>query len=175
MDKPPPPPASRVERLLEAGLFASRWVLAPIYLGLAASLLVLLTGFVMKAVKLCAGLMEASTDEIIVNVLSLIDLSLMANLVLIVVWAGYENFVSRLHAEGHPDRPDWISHIGYGDLKIKLMTSIVAISAIHVLEDFMHIETNTDRQLAWGVGIHLTFIVSAVLLTVMDRLSTPHD
>jgi uncharacterized protein (TIGR00645 family) len=168
------PRPSRLERTLEGALFASRWVLVPIYAGLAASLLVLLVSFGMKVVKLCLGLMEASTDDVIISVLSLIDLSLVANLVLIVVWAGYENFVSRLLAEEHPERPDWISHIGYSDLKIKLMTSIVAISAIHLLEDFMHVDATSDRHLGWSVGLHMAFVVSAVLLVVMDRLSPPH-
>jgi uncharacterized protein (TIGR00645 family) len=86
------------------------------------------------------------------------------------MWAGYENFVSKIDFEEHPDRPSWISHIGYGDLKIKVLTSIVAISAIRVLEDFMHIDSTSNRELAWAVGIHLTFIVSGVLLAVMDRL-----
>jgi uncharacterized protein (TIGR00645 family) len=106
------------------------------------------------------------------RVLGLIDLSLMANLVLIVIWAGYENFVSRLDGTTQSDRPDWISHVGYGDLKMKLMTSIVAISAIHVLEDFMHVDSTTDRHLAWSVGIHMSFIGSAVLLAVMDWLTS---
>ena len=166
--------SSRVERWLEGVLFASRWMLAPLYLGLAATLAILVVSFAMKAWALVTGLPEASSDEVIVGLLSLIDLSLMANLVLIVVWAGYENFVSRLDTPGHPDRPDWISHIGYGDLKLKLMTSIVAISAIHVLEDFMHISSTTDRQLMWSVGIHLTFVASGLLLALMDRLTEKH-
>jgi uncharacterized protein (TIGR00645 family) len=91
-------------------------------------------------------------------------------LVLIVMWAGYENFVSHMDLGNHRDRPHWVAHIGYGDLKIKLLTSIVAISAIHVLEDFMHVDAKSDRDLGWSVGIHLTFIVSGVLLAVMDKL-----
>jgi uncharacterized protein (TIGR00645 family) len=84
--------------------------------------------------------------------------------------AGYENFVFKVDFEDQPDRPSWISHIGYGDLKIKVLTSIVAISAIRVLEEFMHISTTSDRELAWSVGIHVTFIISGVLLAIMDRL-----
>lgn len=170
----PEPRSTPVERFLERMLSGSRWVMAPVYLGLAASLVLVLISFVLKAIKLCMGVMDGNSDELIIGILSLIDLSLIANLILIVVWAGYENFVSRLDMEDHPDRPEWISRISYTDLKLKLMTSIVAISAIHVLEDFMHIDTATDRQLGWSLGIHMAFIVSALLLAAMDRLSAPH-
>ena len=170
----PAPHSTPIERLLERILSGSRWVMAPVYLGLAACLVLVLISFVLKAVKLCTGVMDGDSDALIIGILSLIDLSLIANLILIVVWAGYENFVSRLDMDNHPDRPEWIGQISYTDLKLKLMTSIVAISAIHVLEDFMHIDTATDRQLAWGVGIHMAFILSALLLAAMDRLAAPH-
>jgi uncharacterized protein (TIGR00645 family) len=170
MDDLPRP--NRLSRALEDGLFASRWLLMPIYICLAATLLLLIATFALKAYKLCAGIMDATSDDVIVGILSLIDLSLMANLVLIIIWAGYENFVSSARETAHPDRPDWISHIGYSDLKLKLMTSIVAISAIHLLEDFMHVDATTDRHLGWSIGILLAFLVSALLLAVMDRLSS---
>jgi uncharacterized protein (TIGR00645 family) len=163
-----------IERFLERALSGSRWLMAPVYLCLALSLVLVLITFGLKSYKLCAGVIDGNSDDLIIGILSLIDLSLIANLILSVVWAGYENFVSGLDSEDHPDRPEWISRISYTDLKLKLMTSIVAISAIHVLEDFMHIDTASDRQLGWGVGIHLAFIVSGLLLAAMDRLSTPH-
>ena len=167
-DTPPPLP----ERILESTLFASRWILAPIYLGLAVSLLLVLTQFAIKAAGLAAGILHDGTDELIIGVLSLIDLSLVANLVLIVVWAGYENFVSDRAGTGARNRPDWISHIGYSDLKLKLLTSIIAISAIHVLEDFMHLDSVSDRDLRWAISIHLMFVASAVMLAVMDWLAS---
>jgi uncharacterized protein (TIGR00645 family) len=170
LDSPPPRQPNVIERTIETILFASRWLLAPFYIGLAIGLLMLLVAFVHEAVDRVLHVWNARVDQTIVGMLSLIDLSLVANLILIVMWAGYENFVSRLDLGDHPDRPGWLSHIGYGDLKIKLLTSIVAISAIRVLEDFMHIDSTSDRELAWAVGIHLAFIVSGVLLTVMDRL-----
>jgi uncharacterized protein (TIGR00645 family) len=168
-----PPPLHQpniLKRTIERILFASRWLLAPFYIGLAIGLLLLLVAFVHEAVVRVVHIWSARVDETIVGILSLIDLSLVANLVLIAMWAGYENFISRLDFGDHPDRPRWISRIGYGDLKIKVLTSIVAISAIRVLEDFMHIDSTSNRELSWAIGIHLTFIVSGVLLAVMDRL-----
>ena len=107
----------------------------------------------------------------IIAVLGLVDLSLVANLVLMVIFAGYENFVSRMHLGDDPDRPGWMDHVGFGELKLKLMTSIVAISAIHVLEDFMNAASLQDRDLAWRAGLLLLFVLIGVLLALMDRLS----
>ncbi len=167
---PPPAPASLFARLVEQGIFVSRWVLAPIYLGLSVTLLLLLGKFVQKAVALIINIPHEGDDALIIGVLALIDLSLVANLVLMVMFAGYENFVSRFDAITH-DRPAWMGHMGLSDLKLKLLTSIVAISAIHLLEDFMHIDEIDNRELGWALGIHLAFVVSGVLLALMDRVA----
>jgi uncharacterized protein (TIGR00645 family) len=161
-----------VERLLEQALFSSRWLMAPFYVGLAAGLVLLLVEFVHRTISLFSHGFAARGEELTVAVLSLIDLSLMGNLLLMVIFAGYENFISRLDLDRHHDRPQWMGHVGFGDLKLKLMTSIVAISAIQVLEGFMHIDRLSDRELAWSVGLHLAFILSAVMLALMDRLSS---
>jgi uncharacterized protein (TIGR00645 family) len=166
--------ASRVrgaERLLERALFSSRWLMAPFYVGLAGSLVLLLAKFLQQTVALFAHVLSADAEELTVAILSLIDLSLMGNLLLMVIFAGYENFISRLDLHAGDDRPQWMGRIGFGDLKIKLMTSIVAISAIQVLESFMNVSRLSDRELGWSVGLHLAFILSAVLLAAMDRLS----
>lgn len=160
-----------LERALVRTIFASRWFLAPFYLGLSIVLMVLLVEFARGLVHLIAGVAAAGHDEIVIGILSLIEQSLMANLVLMVMFAGYENFVSRLEVEDHRDKPAWIGKVGYGDLKLKLLTSIVAISAIRVLEDFMNLAHTSDRDLAWTAGLYILFIVSAVLLAVMDRIS----
>ncbi len=166
---------SSVERWLERGIFSSRWLLAPLYVGLAASLVVVLIAFARKFASLALGALTADSDSTIIGVLSLIDLALLANLILIVMFSGYETFVSRLHLDGHPDKPSWIGHVDFAGLKLKLMASIVAISAISLLEDFMHVEGIDNRNLAWHVGIHLTFVVSGVVLAVMDRVSPTQD
>jgi uncharacterized protein (TIGR00645 family) len=164
------------ERLVERMIFASRWLLAPFYVGLAVSLVVLLIKFGQKTVKLLSDAFPSTTSEVIANVLSLIDLSLIASLVLMVMLACYENFVSRFELKGHKYKPSWMGHVDFGDLKVKLLTSIVAISAIHVLESFMSIGPASDRELAWSVGILIAFVFAALLLAIMNRLSpAEHD
>lgn len=159
------------ERMIEQVIFSGRWILAPIYAGLIAGLIALLVKFAQKTFELVLHIGATSGDDAIVGVLGLIDLALMAGLVVMVMFAGYENFVSKLDLEGHQDQPGWMGRVDFGDLKLKLMASIVAISAIHVLESFMNIEHLSDRDLAWSVGIHMSFVVSGVLLALMERLS----
>jgi uncharacterized protein (TIGR00645 family) len=96
---------------------------------------------------------------------------MVANLLIIIVFAGYENFVSRINTGDHEDRPTWMGHVGFAELKMKLIGSIVAISGIELLKAFMHVEHMTNEQLAWKVGIHMTFVVSGVLFAVMDRIT----
>jgi uncharacterized protein (TIGR00645 family) len=160
------------ERLVERTIFASRWLLAPFYAGLGFSLLVLLIKFGQKTAKLVVDAFPSTSSEVIAGVLSLIDLSLIASLVLMVMLACYENFVSRFDLEGLRYKPSWMGHVDFGDLKLKLLTSIVAISAIHVLESFMNIGSASDRELVWGVGILAAFVLCALLLAIMNRLST---
>jgi uncharacterized protein (TIGR00645 family) len=137
---------------------------------LAIGLLMLLVAFAHEASERVVHVWIAGVDETIVGMLSPIDLSLGAILVVVVMWAGYEHFVSKLDFEEPPRLVERISHIGYGDLKIKILTGMAAISAICVLEDFMHINDTWTENRPGPVGIHLTFIVSGVLLAVMDRL-----
>ena len=172
------PRESPVIRAFERTLFISRWLLTPLYLGLIVGLGILIIKFAQRIAGLVQHVLEASNTDIIIGVLSLIDLSLVANLLLIVIFAGYESFVSRLDIGGRAVRLEWMGKIGFGNLKLKLMASIVAISAIHLLEEFMNIGHVTDRDLAWSTGIQLVFVVSGVLLAVMDRLEgheNPHS
>jgi len=152
-------------------LFSCRWLLAPIYAGLGLSLLLLLIKFGKAAVALTLVAINGDSAQLILGLLGLIDISLMANLVLMVILAGYENFVSPLDTADHPDHPAWLAHTGFSEIKLKLIASIVAISAIHVLEDFWEIETTPDRVLAWHAGLLLLFVISGVLLALMDRIS----
>lgn len=182
VSKPAGAPRHVAERALERTLFASRWLLAPIYLGLSVCLIVILVKFARQLYHLFSRILVSEGNEVIVEILSLIDISLMANLLLMVIFAGYESFVSRLNATDHSDhldrgrvdsdRLEWMGQIGFGDLKLKLLASIVAISAIQLLEGFMKVGQVSDRELGWLVGIHVVFVVSGVLLALMDRLSS---
>jgi uncharacterized protein (TIGR00645 family) len=165
----------RTEWVLESVLFNSRWLMAPFYLGLVVSLAVLLYKFILLLVEFILHAAAAKESDIILGVLSLIDVSLTGNLILIVVFSGYENFVSRIDPGGHPDWPEWMTKVDFAGLKQKLMASIVAISAIQVLKAFMNIDTAFDAQkMGWLVGVHLVFVVSALLLALSDRWGADH-
>ena len=165
----------RVANVLESVLFNSRWLMAPFYLGLVVSLAVLLYKFLLMLWEFILHAPAAKETDIILGVLSLIDVSLTGNLILIVVFSGYENFVSRIDAGGHPDWPEWMTKVDFAGLKQKLLASIVAISAIKVLEAFMYIDTSFDpRKLGWLVGVHLVFVISALALALSDRYGGEH-
>lgn len=163
-----------LETSLENLMFNSRWLLAPLYVGLVLSITLLLIKFAKEFYFLAAGIMQAESGDVIIGILSLIDITLIANLLIIIVYAGYENFVSKLHTGDHEDRPDWMGHVDFSDLKIKVIGSIAAISAIELLKAFMNAEGMSNSLLGWKVGIHLTFVVSGVLFALMDRLNPKH-
>ena len=169
----------QLERGFEHVLFSSRWILAPVYLGLIVALGIMLVKFSKQLWTLLVNLPDASEANIIIGVLSLVDVSLIMNLMVIIIFSGYENFVSKMEdLHDHDDRPEWLGHIGFTDLKIKLIGSIVAISGVELLKAFMKVDDVSDRHLGWMVGIHLTFVLSGVLYAIMDKLNhhvTPSD
>ncbi len=159
------------ESLLEKTLFASRWLLAPFYLGLAVGVAILLIKFVQELYHLALIAISGTESDAILGVLSLVDLALTGSLLLIVIFSGYENFVSKIDHTHHRDWPEWMGTIDFTALKIKLLGSIVAISAIQLLKQFMAVKTASDRELMWYVIIHVVFVVSSVLLALSDRLT----
>ena len=165
----------------ERGLFASRWLMAPMYLGLVVALAMLAVVFLRELAYYAPKILSLTSEDAILAVLTLIDLTLAGNLLLIVLFSGYENFVSKLDIEETVDRPSWMGTVDFSGLKMKLIASIVAISGIHLLKRFMeigetHAETPFDpTQLRWMVVIHLTFVISGVLLALMDWLSSRTD
>jgi uncharacterized protein (TIGR00645 family) len=168
-------PLKRAEWVLESVLFSSRWLMAPFYLALVISLAVLLYKFGLLLFEFVLHVQSAKESDVILGVLSLIDVTLTGNLVLIVVFSGYENFVSRIDPGDHPDWPEWMTKVDFAGLKQKLMASIVAISAVQVLKAFMNMDTVFDPQkLGWLVGVHLVFVVSALLLALSDRWGGDH-
>jgi uncharacterized protein (TIGR00645 family) len=163
--------SEKVETSLETLVFASRWLLAPFYLGLAFSLVVLLVKFAAELWHMVAHAFTSTESEAILGVLALVDLTLTGSLIIIVVLSGYENFVSRIDHSGHKDWPEWMGTIDFGALKLKLLSSIVAISAIQLLKQFMSINNVSERDIYWLVVIHVVFVVSSVLLALSDRIA----
>lgn len=156
---------------LERGLFASRWLMVPFYIGLVGSLLLLLHAFCMELIHLFADIQNLTPDKAVLGALSLIDLSLAGNLLLIVIFSGYENFVSKFDIGDHKDKPEWQGTVDFAGLKLKLVASIVAISGIHLLKIFMGVAQIADREIMWMVIIHLVFVASGVLLALMDKIA----
>ena len=170
-------PENRIETRIERGLFASRWLLLPIYVGLAVSLAMLVVIFVRELVTVLPQALFMSPDDGILEILTLIDLSLAGNLVVIVLFSGYETFVSRLNVRNEADRPDWMGTVDFAGMKLKLIASIVAISGIHLLKVFMALGENSTHPpdmeaLKWMALIHLVFVTSGVLLALMDWLTS---
>jgi uncharacterized protein (TIGR00645 family) len=161
-----------VEGPLEAAIFSSRWVLAPFYIGLVLSMALLLYAFAKEFIGFLPEIPTAKSGVIIITVLSLVDIVMVANLVLVIVFAGYETFVSKIHsAANHEDRPDWMGLVSFSDLKIKLMGTIVAISGIDLLKTFLNVGAYQRDEIMWRVLLHLTFVLSGVLFALMDRLA----
>lgn len=169
---------SIIEHKLESTIFNSRWILAPFYLGLVVCIILLLVKFLQELLHLSLSIYTISESETITGILTLVDMSLVASLLLMIVFSGYEIFVSKIDVANHKDRPDWMGKIDFTGLKLKVIGAIVAISAIELLKTFVQIpEAPTDsdtRVLMWKVIIHMTFVVSGVLFALMDRISPSH-
>ncbi|HEY4113665.1 MAG TPA: TIGR00645 family protein [Rhizomicrobium sp.] len=164
------------ERILEGGLFKSRWLLAPFYVGLVIALAMLLVVFVRELGHSLAEILALDPEKMILTVLTLIDLSLAGNLVLIVIFSGYENFVSKIDTGGSEDRPAWMGTLDFSGLKMKLIGSIVAISVISLLRAFVSLTEPgvafDERKMFWLIVLHLTFLASGFMFALMDWLAT---
>jgi uncharacterized protein (TIGR00645 family) len=160
-----------LERPLERLLFACRWLLAPLYLGLSLGLIVLGIKFFQEAFHVFAHVMTLAEADLVLIVLAMIDLTLVGSLIVMVMFSGYENFVSRIDHDAGTDAPAWLSKLDSGTLKLKVAASIVAISSIHLLRVFMDAQQIPNDKIMWYVILHLTFVISAVLLGVLDKIS----
>ncbi len=161
----------KLETLLESLLFGSRWLLAPFFFGLVLAILALLYKFGKALWGLLGGILLGSEAHPIIGILTLVDTALLASLLLIIAFSGYENFVSKFAPEDHEDRPAWMGKVGFSDLKLKLIGAIVAISAVELLKAFIEAGELSHRELAWKVGIHLTFVSSGVLFALTDYIA----
>ncbi|MGW0805866.1 TIGR00645 family protein [Nonomuraea sp. NPDC002799] len=155
-------------------MFLSRWIQAPLYLGLIVAQVVYVWRFMMELLHLIQLGFGGTPPEttVMLIVLGLVDVVMISNLLIMVIIGGYETFVSRLRIEGHPDQPQWLSHVNANVLKVKLAMAIIGISSIHLLQIFINAErpSITDRELLWKTLIHLTFVVSALALALIDRI-----
>jgi uncharacterized protein (TIGR00645 family) len=156
---------------VEPILFASRWLLAFFLLALVLALVVLALKTGQHIYDLLPNLWIASETDVLVEILGLIDATFAGALVILVIFSGYENFVSRTEADEHSSWPTWMFRIDFTGLKLKLMSAIIVISAIQLLRAFMDVKDTSDRELLWFAGIHIVFVVSAVMLALTDRLS----
>jgi uncharacterized protein (TIGR00645 family) len=168
---------NKVAGFIEKGIFMARWLLAPLYIGLIGVLAVLAYKFAVEFFGMIVHLSASEAhDTFVLDLLALLDLVLMANLILIVLFAGYENFVSKIEvAENSVDRPYWMGTVDFSGLKIKLIGSLVAISVIELLKDFIELSVDPQAEVGqgtiWRIVIHLTFVISGVLFAVMDWIS----
>ena len=155
-------------------IFWSRWLQAPLYLGLIIAQTVYVYHFMIELWHLVSGVRQLSETDIMLVVLGLIDVVMIANLLIMVIVGGYETFVSRLNLAGHPDEPEWLSHVNAGVLKVKLATALIGISSIHLLKTFINAPQMAEQTIMWQVIIHLTFVVSALAMAYTDRITTSY-
>jgi len=172
------------KKTLASFIFLSRWLQAPLYLGLILAQAVYVCRFLLELwhligfallghtapVSVSKDVTDAETI-VMLSVLGLIDVVMIANLLIMVIVGGYETFVSRLRLEGHPDQPEWLSHVNAGILKVKLATALIGISSIHLLKTFINAENHPEKMMLFQVVIHLTFVASAIALAWIDRLT----
>jgi uncharacterized protein (TIGR00645 family) len=154
-------------------IFLSRWLQAPLYIGLIIAQGVYVYHFLQELWHLVEKAPAIDETTIMLTVLGLVDVVMIANLLIMVIVGGYETFVSRLYLEGHPDQPEWLSHVNAGVLKVKLATALIGISSVNLLKTFIEVSSKPmpDHAIMWQLLLHLTFVVSALLLAVTDRIS----
>ena len=177
MTNPPPPPdLSLLPRLI----FSSRWLQLPLYFGLIVAQGVYVVLFIKELVHLVTHALDFSEQQIMLVVLGLIDVVMISNLLIMVIVGGYETFVSRLGLEGHPDQPEWLSHVNAGVLKVKLAMAIIGISSIHLLRSFIEATrigqpgaNITSEAVMWQTIVHTVFILSAIGIAWVDRMAEP--
>lgn len=160
-----------MERIIENTMYAARWLLAPIYLGLSLALLALALKFFQEIFHVLPHVFELAEAELILMLLSMIDMALVGGLLVMVMISGYENFVSQLDIAEGKEKLDWLGKMDSGSLKLKVAASIVAISSIHLLRMFMDAQKIPNDKLLWYVVIHMTFVVSAFAMAYVDKLT----
>ncbi|MDD1630323.1 MAG: TIGR00645 family protein [Methylococcaceae bacterium] len=165
------PVQKKISDSLERLMYASRLLLAPVYMGLSLALLALFIKFFQELYHFIPFILELDESQLVLKLLSLVDLTLVGSLIVIVMFSGYENFVSRLDIGDSTEKLEWLGTHDYGSLKMKVASSIVAISSIHLLKIFMNIDTTNNDKVMWYALVHLTFVISALLMAYFDKLT----
>jgi len=163
-----------MERAIEKALYASRWLLAPSYLGLSIALLLLGFKFFEELVHVVPMLLTISESDLVLKILQFVDIALVGGLLVMVMFSGYENFVSSIDIGAEEEKLGWLGNLDSSSLKQKVAASIVAISSIHLLQAFLNVNNFDNEKLKWLVIIHMTFVLSALGMVIMDRMSTKH-
>ena len=162
--------SNKVETVFEKFIFASRWLQAPLYAGLIVGGVLYAYKFLIELIHLCATINEITETALMLGVLTLVDITMVANLIIMVIIGGYTTFVSRLDIDKHEDKPEWLQKIDAGTLKIKLSGSLVGVSGIHLLQVFINIKNHESEQIMWLVIIHVVFLLSSIMLAYSEKL-----
>jgi uncharacterized protein (TIGR00645 family) len=162
--------SNKVETILEKLIFSSRWLQAPLYVGLIIGGMLYTYKFIIELIHLSTSINEISETVLMLGVLTLVDITMVANLLIMVIIGGYSTFVSRLDIENHPDKPEWLQKIDAGSLKVKLAGSLVGVSGIHLLQTFINIKNHESEHVMWQVIIHFIFLVSALMLAYTEKI-----
>jgi len=160
-----------IENRIEKTLYAARWLLAPIYLGLSLALILLSIKFFQEALHFFPIILSTTESDMVLVILSLVDMSLVGGLIIMVMLSGYENFVSRIDIDEGEEKLSWLGKLDSGSLKQKVAASIVAISSIHLLQKFMNAEHIANDKLMWFVILHITFVLSAIGMAWVDKMN----
>ena len=165
-----------IENFLEAVIFRSRWLLAPFFIGLVFSILLLLIKFLEELFHLSTNIFLFTENDVIVAILALVDIALVGSLLLMIIFSGYEIFVSKIDVATHKDRPDWMGKVNFSGLKLKVIGAIVAISAIDLLKTFMNLSDTISPSeidtIFWKLALHMGFVISGVLFALMDKIAS---
>ena len=162
--------AGKTEAVLEKIIFASRWVQAPLYAGLILGGVLYAYKFLIELIHLITSINELTESALMLGVLTLVDITMVANLLIMVIIGGYSTFVSKIDIETHEDRPEWLKKVDAGTLKVKLAGSLVGVSGIHLLQVFINIESRNLEYVKWQVIIHVVFLLSSIMLAYSEKL-----
>ena len=160
----------KIENIFEKIIFASRWIQAPLYTGLIVGALLYTYKFIAELIHLCLTISVISESALMLGVLTLVDITMVANLLIMVIIGGYSTFVSRIDIDGHEDKPEWLQKVDAGTLKVKLAGSLVGVSGIHLLQTFINIENNEMEHVMWQVIIHVVFLLSSLMLAYTEKV-----